>query len=205
MKKVTIFAALAILLATAVTTVVFAVGRDTQAKKATLTKVTVAVSGFHCQGCPDELQRDLAKLNGVADVKATLSPAQVTASIDEEKITVSQFVNAIAKHPTGMDRTKTYGAKLVAFINTAACAEQKTMCGACAPEEQKRLSAIDGVKTVTIDKTGKVAGITFAPDAKVTTAQLAKALGESDFHFTVSFTAPTADAAPAPAGAPSCH
>lgn len=160
----------------------------TQSKtKAVLTPVTVAVEGFHCQACPDELQKDLAKLNGVSEVKATLSPAQVTAKLDEKTITASEFAAAIANHKRAMDATKTYGAKLVVYIDAPMCAKEVKMCAACPPEITRVVKAVKGVSGVTLDTTGKVASITFAQGAKVTTADLAAALKKSSFKFTAQF------------------
>ena len=53
--------------------------------------VTVAVSGFHCQACPDELKRDLSKLDGVTEVKAMLNPPVVTADALKEALAKSEF------------------------------------------------------------------------------------------------------------------
>lgn len=152
-----------------------------------LTTVTVAVDGLHCKACVDELQQDLAKVPGVSEVKVTQKPGQVTAKLDESKISASKFVNTIASHSQLMDRKKTYGAKLVAYIDTEMCAKQKTMCDACFTEIPKVLKAVKGVSDVTLDDTGKVASIGFAKDATVSTIALAKALGQSDFKFKVTF------------------
>ena len=172
--------------------VVFAAQPEKPEKMPTLAKVTVAVTGFHCQACPDELQLHLAKLDGVTEVKATLKPAQVTATLDEAKITSSQFVNAIATHPTAMDKKQTYGAALLAYIDTAMCAEEETMCQACFTEIPKALKTIKGIHNVTLDTTGKIASISFPKDAKVTTVNIADALLKHNFKFTAVFTAPVA-------------
>ncbi|HEY3416028.1 MAG TPA: heavy-metal-associated domain-containing protein [Armatimonadota bacterium] len=162
----------------------------TDAKKPVLTPVTVAVEGFHCQACPDELQKDLAKLPGVSSVKATLKPAQVTASLDETKMTASAFVAAVAKHPRAMDHSKTYGAKLVAYIDAPMCAKNVKMCPACFTEIPKTLKKVKGISEVKMDATGKIATIGFAKGAQVTTAQVSKALAAHSYKFTTRFTAP---------------
>lgn len=156
-------------------------------KTPVLTPVTIAVDGLHCQACVDELQKDLGKVPGVSDIKVTLKPGQVTAKLDESKVAASKFVNVIATHPRAMDHAKTYGAKLVANIDTAMCAKQKKMCDACFTEIPKVLKGVKGVSNVTLDATGKVATIGFAKDAVVTTSALAKALSQSNFKFTVTF------------------
>lgn len=158
--------------------------------------VTAAVSGFHCQACPDELQKDLGKLDGVTEVKATLNPPVVTAKLDVKKMTPSEFIAAIAKHPQAMDRKKTYGAWLLAYIDTAMCAKQQTMCDGCGPEITKQLKTVEGVDQVAFDPTGKIVRITFKADVKVTLDALKEALGKSKFGFTVDFTSPIK--APAP-------
>ncbi len=154
---------------------------------AAATKMTVAVTGFHCQACPDTLAQDLAKLPGVKQVQATLAPARVVATLDEQKMPASRFVQAIATHPQAMDPAKTYGAGLVLQVDAAMCKGQKTMCPACAPEITKRLKAVKGVQAVAIDGTGRVVTVRFAQGAAVTTAQLQRALAASSFKFSVRF------------------
>ncbi|MHB9130057.1 MAG: heavy-metal-associated domain-containing protein [Armatimonadota bacterium] len=171
------------------------------AKAPQLTPVTVSVDGFHCQACPDELQKNLAKLPGVSAVNATLKPAQVTAKLDEKVITASQFVAAVAKHPRAMDHSKTYGAKLVVYVDAAMCAKEAKMCAGCFKEIPRALQSVKGLGTVSLDNTGKVASITFAKDAKVNTAGIAKALKSSSYKFTVSFTAPAGSKAAQATGA----
>ncbi|HEY3376503.1 MAG TPA: cation transporter [Armatimonadota bacterium] len=150
-------------------------------------QITVAVDGFTCQMCPDQLQQDLAKLPGVTDVQATLDPAQVTAKLDEAKITVSQFVNAITKHKTAMDDNKTYGAHLLLFVDMQACANQKAMCERCKVEIPARLKRVKGIDIVTLDASGKIASLTFAPDVSVTTHDIVKAIEKSSLRFAFSF------------------
>ena len=169
---------------------VAAIALAAKPKAPQLTPVTVAVDGLHCQACVDELQKDLGKAPGVSDVKVTQKPGQVTAKLDESTITVSQFVTLIATHPQAMDHEKTYGAKLMAYIDTEMCAKNAKMCDGCFTEIPKVLKSVKGVSYVTLDETGKVAAISFTKDANVPTSALATALGNSDFKFYVTFTSP---------------
>jgi len=157
------------------------------AKSTPAAKVTVAVAGLHCQACPDELGKDLAKLPGAHQVRATLDPPQVTARLDETKAPVSRFVAAIAGHPQLMDPAKTYGARLVVHVDAAMCAGQKVMCPACAPEITRRLKALKGVTTVAFDKPGREVSIGFAKGATIKTTDIAKALKASIYKFSVRF------------------
>lgn len=154
------------------------------------TAVTVAVTGFHSQACPDGLAADLAKLPGVTKVKATLKPARVTAILDETKTTAAAFVNAIAKHPQAMDAKKTYGATLQVYIDAPMCAAEAKMCQGCFTEIPKMLKPVVGITRVALDTTGKIASLTFDAKAKVTTAQIAAALKKSTYKFTVGFSGP---------------
>lgn len=163
-----------------------------QNNKPVLTQVTVSVQGLHCQGCIDELQHDLAKVPGVSGVKVTLQPPQTTARLDESIISASQFVAAITNHRQMMDRSKTYGARLVVFVDAEMCAKQAKMCPACFTEIPKVLKTIAGIDTVSLDATGKVVSVTFTRDANVPTQKLTKALAASDFKFMVSYMAPRA-------------
>jgi len=163
-----------------------------QTKKSAPVPVTVAVTGLHCQGCVDELQQDLAKIPGVSEVKVSQTPGQVSAKIDEAIITAAKFTGKIAAHPQAMDHAKTYGASLVLYIDTKACATEPKMCPACFTEIPKVLKKVAGVSAVSLDATGKIASVSFAKDAKVSTQTLAKALAASDFKFITTFAAPTA-------------
>ena len=173
-RKLVVPAALTLLLAG---TVVFAAPA----------KVTVAVTGFHCQACPDSLVKDLAKLPGVQRVQATLTPARVVATLDEKKMAASRFVQAIATHPQAMDAKKTYDAGLLLHVDADMCKGEKAMCAACSPEITKRLKAVKGVREVAFDGTGRVVTVRFAQGAAVTTAQLQRALAASAFKFSVRF------------------
>ncbi|HEY3376500.1 MAG TPA: heavy metal-associated domain-containing protein [Armatimonadota bacterium] len=170
---------------------VAAIALAAKPKAPQLTPVTVAVDGLHCQACVDELQKDLGKAPGVSDVKVTQKPGQVTAKLDESTITVSQFVTLITTHPQAMDHDKTYGAKLMAYIDTEMCAKNAKMCDGCFTEIPKVLNAVKGVSDVTLDETGKIAAIGFTKDANVTTSALATALGKSNFKFHATFVSPT--------------
>jgi len=150
------------------------------------TTITAAVTGFHCQACPDQLARDLAKLPGVIAVRATM-PGQVTAKLDETKTPAGRLVAAIAAHPQLMDPRKTYGARLVVYVDSALCQGQPKMCPACAPEITKRLKAVKGINAVSFDKSGCVVSIGFAQGATVKTTDIARALAASSFKFGVRF------------------
>ncbi len=126
----------------------------------TLTPVTVSVQGLHCQGCVDELQQDLAKMRGVSAVNVMLQPGQVTAKLDETTIPASKFVATITNHRQMMDHSKTYGAHLVLFVDCPCCAKRTTMCPACFTEIPKALKTVQGVSSVSLDATGKVASVT---------------------------------------------
>lgn len=159
-------------------------------KKTPPVPITVAVAGLHCQACVDELKTDLGKLPGVSKLIVTLKPGQVTATLDEKRTSASAFVRAIATHPQAMDPEKTYGAKLVAYVDTDACADQQTMCDDCFTELPKTLEDVTGIDTVTLDTTGKIATISFKEDAAVTTQDITTALRKSDLQFHVQYTAP---------------
>jgi len=161
-----------------------------EGKKPASVQVSVAVQGFDCAACTDGLAQDLGKVDGISEVKATLKPPMVTAKIDEHKINVSEFVAKIAAHPQMMDPKKTYGAQLVLCVDTAMCAKEKKMCPACFTELPKAFKTVKEISTVSLDDTGKVATIGFAPGAKVTTAQITKALAMHSFKFIANFACP---------------
>lgn len=151
------------------------------------TGVTVGLGGFTCKADAAALQRDLAKQPGVKAVKATFSPARVTARLDEQRMPVGRFVGLIAGHPRIGHPDQTYRANLVIHVDSEMCQGRKTMCPACEPEIAKRLKDIKGVTTVTFDETGREVTIGFAKGATVTTTQIKQALIASSLDFKVQF------------------
>jgi copper chaperone CopZ len=104
-----------------------------------------------------------------------------------------------------MDHAKNYGAKLVVYIDTEACAKDAKMCDGCFTEIPKVLKSVKGVSTVTLDKTGKVATIGFKKDANVSTSTLATALSKSDFKFHASFVSTQDSDSESVGSGGSCH
>lgn len=164
------------------------------------TAVTVAIEGFHCPTCPEQLTKDLAAVPGISNVRATLEPGRVVATLDETKTTASDLVSLISNHPRAMNARKTYAGSLLVFIDTEMCRAEKTMCAACFTEIPRVLKTVKGVETVTLDKTGKIAAITFRKGARVLCTDIGAALNASSFHFSVAFTS-AASATSAPSNA----
>jgi len=205
MKK-TLLILLSVLAVLSIGAALYAAEKHAKTNTPVLTPVTVGVAGFHCQACPDGLQKDLAKLPGATAVKATLNPAQVTATLDEAKLTASEFVAAVSAHPQAMDAHKTYTGKLVLYVDAEMCKANAKMCAGCFTEIPRVLKAVKGVKQVTLDATGKIASLTFTQGAKVTTKTLAAALAKSSYKFTVRFDQPVSAPASQSAGTgcPNC-
>lgn len=161
----------------------------------TVNPVTVAIKGMACQDCAGKLEKALAKVDGVSEAKVTFKTAQVTAKLDENKITAAAFTRTVAAKMATIEKGQDIASSLVVYIDADMCKNQKTMCRACFTEIPRVLKEVKGVKAVSLDKTGKIASITFSGDAKATTAELTKALQKSDYGFIVSYTAPDANKA----------
>ncbi len=151
--------------------------------KPVLVPVIAKLYNADCQPCIDAMAGELAKQAGVTEVKATLDPPQVTATLDEALFTASEFVNK-------MIELDNYDARLLLYVDTTMCKGADKMCAGCFTEIPARLKTVTGVNEVTLDDTGRRVKVTFAADAKVKTTELADALAKSDYGFTVSFTAP---------------
>lgn len=152
-------------------------------KAPVLTAIEVRLLNADCQACIDALAAELNKSAGVTEAKATLTPAQVTANLDEATISASEFISKLV----ALDN---YDARLALYIDSAMCKGAEKMCGGCFTEIPLQLKTVEGVKEVTLDSTGRRAKITFADKAVVKTADLTAALAKSDYGFTVSLTAP---------------
>jgi len=183
MKKSIISLALLALITLCTTTIALAA----KPTAPVLTAITVAVDGLQCQGCVDELKTDLGKATGVSEVNVTQTPAQVTVKLDERTISAAKFVTLVGTHRQFMDHAKTYGAKLVLYIDAAGCANDAKMCASCFTEIPKVLKAVKGVSNVTLDETGKIAAVSLLKNADFSTSVLTKALARSDYQFTVTF------------------
>jgi len=151
--------------------------------KPVLVPVIAKLYNADCHPCLDAMAGELAKQAGITEVKATMDPPQVTATLDETLFTASEFVNKIV----ALDD---YDARLLLYVDTAMCKGAAKMCGGCFTEIPAQLKTIAGVKEVTLDDTGRRVKVTFTADAKVKTTDLTSALAKSTYGFTVSFTAP---------------
>ncbi len=176
----------------------FAAEPETGAK---LTPVTVALRGVTCPSCAARLQHALSNVAGVSGVKATFKPQQVTATLDEKKISAAAFTRTVAATLAKIDGPKTR-ATLAVYLDAKMCQDQPKMCPPCFTEIPKVLNGVTGIKAVTLDETGKIATLTFDKDANVTTTAIANALAKSAFGFITTFTAPEKGAEAEKRGAP---
>lgn len=163
-------------------------------QKPVLTPVTVAVEGITCPSCLGKLQQQLTRVTGVTNLKTSMTTPQVTATLDESKITAGAFLAKITAISKTIEPKSPYTAKLLVYVDAAMCAGQEKMCPACFTEIPKVLKTVPGVSSVTMDNTGRIATVTLADHATVTTGALGTALGKSNFKFTTSFAPPAAQA-----------
>lgn len=63
---------------------------------AALTTVALVVPGMTCATCPIAVKKALARVEGVAEVKATLNPKQAIVKFDDTKTTVETLTKATA-------------------------------------------------------------------------------------------------------------
>ena len=153
-------------------------------------QVNVTVAGLACQPCIDQLQQELTKLPGVTAVNITGDPSQVTARLDETKMSVSHFVNVTAAYLSDPDEQISYRPQWMLYVDTPSCADKKVMGEKDKTEIPSRLKSVKGIDTVTLDASGKVVSITFLPDANVKTTDIAHALYHSSLRIAMSFASP---------------
>ncbi|MHB0935776.1 MAG: variable large family protein [Armatimonadota bacterium] len=190
MRLTLIFTLLALLVATVVTILYAAPGKTS--KKPVLTEITASVEGFNCPSCTGKLQSYLAEQKGISEAKVTMKPQQVTAKLDEKVMPISKFITLINAHGKKTEPKAPYSAKLVVYVDAEMCKDQGKMCPPCFDEIKKMVKGVKGITGVALDKTGKVATLSFDPKANVTTKAIADALKKSKFKFIVSFTDPKA-------------
>jgi len=151
--------------------------------KPVLVPVIAKLYNADCQACLDAMATELAKQAGVTEVKATMDPPHVAATLDEAQFTASEFINKVIS----FDKLD---ARLLLYVDTAMCKGAAKMCAGCFTEIPARLNTVTGVKEVTLDDTGRRVKVTFDADTKIKTTDLAAALAKSDYGFTVSFAEP---------------
>ncbi len=61
---------------------------------AALSTVTLAVPGMTCATCPIAVKKALTRVDGVAEVKATLNPKEAVVKFDDAKTTVDALTKA---------------------------------------------------------------------------------------------------------------
>jgi copper chaperone CopZ len=59
--------------------------------------LVVKVSGMHCEGCANSIEKSLSKVSDVRNVKADLENARVRLEFDQDKIELEKIRRAIRK------------------------------------------------------------------------------------------------------------
>ena len=68
------------------------------------------VSGMHCEGCGQRIQKSLSKINGLLNVQADFSNGEVRMDFDESKVNLDKIRGAVRKVgfvATGVDQIGT--------------------------------------------------------------------------------------------------
>lgn len=61
------------------------------------TSTTLRAEGFTCPSCVNKIEKQVAQLDGVADVKVNFASSRIQVEHDEAKTSVDDLVAAIAK------------------------------------------------------------------------------------------------------------
>lgn len=139
--------------------------------------VTVAVEGLKNQTAFTALDNDLSKINGVAEVTTNFKTGLLTARIDESKITLGDLVNTIAKHPRSDDAEKTYGAKIVCYLNSKDEEKAEKFSDATKTAIITTIKKRANVTDITLNDSGKIAKISISAAAKTRTGDIGKWFG----------------------------
>jgi copper chaperone CopZ len=70
----------------------------------------VKVSGMHCDGCDQRIQKSLSKIDGLRDVQADFKTGEVRMHFDESKVGVEKIRGTIRKDgfiATGVEQNGT--------------------------------------------------------------------------------------------------
>ena len=59
--------------------------------------LTLKVPGMHCEGCAQNIQKSLSKINGLTNVQADFGNGEVHMEFDENKVNLEKIRSAIRK------------------------------------------------------------------------------------------------------------
>lgn len=60
-------------------------------------KISVQISGMHCTGCANTVQKVLARISGVANAQVDFSNQKAVVEFDRAKCSSNQILEAISK------------------------------------------------------------------------------------------------------------
>ncbi len=139
----------------------FTQSQNTAPQQKQVQTVAIKVSGLHCEGCVEPVEKGLLQLKGVQSAKLEFKTGVAVVRYDEAQVALSQIIHALPKVPHAMGpRSKMkYEGRL---LLTLAKGDPKKVAQA--------LSKVNGVAKVQTERDTLL--VTFKPDAAVRYAQI---------------------------------
>lgn len=69
-------------------------------------EATLAISGMHCSGCVDKVEKALMDINGVHDVTVDLDENEATITYEQDKAAIGDFEKAVTGAGYGLEGVK---------------------------------------------------------------------------------------------------
>jgi hypothetical protein len=149
------------------------------------TTLTIALEGIQCGSCLFRLQKEAVKVEAISDFKGALRPPHATLVLDETRMDAASLVNTLAEILTRVEPGVKTGASLAVQVDQAAGTSQNA--AAAARVIQAMLKGIKGVREAVVRQDAPVALIQFEPGARVTSADIARALSSGPVKYTPLF------------------
>jgi Cu+-exporting ATPase len=137
--------------------------------KQSVKKVHIPVTGMTCSTCAATIEKGLAKIPGVKEVRVNFASEKATIEYDPAKIKPCTFKDAISDLGYGMATKKSI------FPVTG------MTCASCVSHVEKALASIPGVVSVNVNLASEKATVEYIDGTKVT--QLRKAVKDAGYEL----------------------
>lgn len=121
---------------------------DAQAAKE---RVTMAITGMTCAACAGRIEKNLSKLEGVAQAGVNLATEKANVTFDPAKVSVGKLIETVKKTGYGVREEK------------AVLSISGMTCAACATRVEKGLQKVEGVLKANVNLATEKATVEFIP------------------------------------------
>ncbi len=140
------------------------IGSDVMIRKESLN-----ISGMSCAACAARIEKGLGRLDGVSSANVNFAMEKATVEFDDKQVGIQKFEEVINKLGYGVIK------KDEANANKAVLNITGMTCASCSARVEKKLSKLEGVRTVNVNLTTEKATVEYDP-SKLKLSDMVKAV-----------------------------